>query len=401
MKKRKNLFLFFISWQLVVVAQPTTDVKKLPNSDYFTIRGGLHNFYKAVAVQKEATVAFMGGSITFNPGWREKVCDYLTKKFPAIHFRFIAAGIPSLGSLPHSFRLQRDILDSGKIDLLFLEAAVNDRVNNTDSLTQVRALEGIVRHTLQANPQANIIMMAFADPGKNNDYATHLIPVEVSNQERVATYYNLPSVNLAKEISERLQHKEFSWEKDFVDLHPSPFGQQLYAESIKALLDTCFKQKRLPSKTHRLPAPLDKSNFDKGRYVSPDKAHYTSGWNLDTDWVPSDNLSTRKGFVHRPMLISTQPGSSLNFHFKGNAVGIAIVSGADAGIISYSIDGGSFVKYNLYTNWSSSLHLPWYILLGSGLKNGSHKLEIKIDPGKDPRSKGNACRIIYFLVNGA
>jgi sialidase-1 len=400
MIRKKILVLLFISSTIVAAGQSATDLKPLPNSNYFTIRGGLNNFYKTLSTKKEATVAFVGGSITFNPGWREKVCDHLTKEFPATRFHFIAAGIPSLGSLPHSFRLQRDVLDSGKIDLLFLEAAVNDRVNNTDSLTQVRALEGIVRQTLKINPRTNIILMSFADPDKNNDYAQHLIPVEVNNHEKVAAHYDLPSINLAKEVSERLQHKEFSWEKDFVNLHPSPFGQQLYFETIRALLDTCFKQVRLSSKKNHLPSPLDKYNFDKGRYITVDKAGHDPGWTLDNDWVPSDSLRTRKGFVHRPMLISTHPGSALHFNFKGNAVGIAIVSGADAGIISYSIDGSPFVKYNLYTNWSSSLHLPWYILLGSGLKNGSHKLEIKIDTDKDPRSKGNACRIVYFLVNG-
>jgi sialidase-1 len=396
----KIIVFLFISCHLIAAAQSTTDLKRLFSNSYFTIRGGLNNFYKVVSIQKEATVAFAGGSITFNPGWREKVCDYLTKKFPATRFRFIAAGIPSLGSLPHSFRLQRDVLDSGKIDLLFLEAAVNDRANNTDSLTQVRALEGIVRHTLKTNPRTNIILMSFADPDKNNDYAKHLIPVEVNNHEKVAAHYNLPSINLAREIYDRLQHKEFSWEKDFVDLHPSPFGQQLYFETIKALLDTCFKQARLSSKTNRLPAPLDKYNFNEGRYVTVDKASYDSGWNMDPDWVPSDNLPTRKGFVHRPMLISNRTGATLRFNFRGNAVGIAVVSGADAGIIAYSIDGRPFVKYNLYTNWSASLHLPWYVLFGSGLKNGSHNLEIKIDTTKDSRSKGNACRIVYFLVNG-
>ncbi len=400
MARKEIIALLIISCHLIAATQSTTDLKRLSNNNYFAVRGGLNNFYKIVSIKKEATVAFAGGSITFNPGWREKVCDYLTKEFPATRFRFIAAGIPSLGSLPHSFRLQRDVLDSGKIDLLFLEAAVNDRANNTDSLTQVRALEGIVRHVLKVNPRTDIILMSFADPDKNNDYAQHLIPVEVKNHERIAAHYDLPSINLAKEISERLQHKEFSWEKDFVDLHPSPFGQQLYFESIKALLDTCFKRARHSSKKNHIPAPLDKYNFDKGRYVTVDKPYHDPGWKLDTGWVPSDNLPTRKGFVHKPMLISTLPGSALRFNFKGNAVGIAIVSGADAGIIAYSIDGSPFAKYNLYTNWSSSLHLPWYILLGSGLKKGPHKLEINIDSAKDPRSKGNACRIIYFLVNG-
>ena len=399
MIRKGIIVLLFASCYLVAAGQQENGLSRLPNYKYFTVRSGLANFYKAVSVRKEVTVAFVGGSITFNPGWREKVCDYLIKKFPATTFRFIAAGIPSLGSLPHSFRLQRDVLDSGKIDLLFLEAAVNDRANSTDSLTQVRALEGIIRHTLKKNIRTDILLMSFADPDKNNEYARNLIPVEVSNHETIAAYYNLPSINLAKEISDRLQHKEFSWEKDFVNLHPSPFGQQLYFETIKALLDTCLQQV-MPSKKHQVPVALDKYAFDKARYVSINKAQYDEGWFLDNDWVPSDNLGTRKGFVHRPMLIATVPGSVLHFRFKGNAVGIALVSGADAGIISYSIDKSDFKKYNLFTQWSSSLHLPWYILLGSGLKNGSHEVVIKIDADKDPRSKGNACRIVYFLVNG-
>jgi sialidase-1 len=400
MVRKEMIVLLFLICHLMAAAQSTTDVQRLPNSDYFSVRDGLTNFHKVATVRKEATVAFVGGSITFNPGWREKVCDYLIKKFPATHFRFIPAGIPSLGSLPHSFRLQRDVLDSGKIDLLFLEAAVNDRANSTDSLTQARALEGIVRHVLKTNARTDIVLMSFADPAKNNDYEKKLLPAEVSNHEKIATHYHLPSINLAKEISDRLRHREFSWEKDFIDLHPSPFGQQLYFETIRALLDSCFQQVHSSSKKHHLPAALDPYNFDKGRYVPIDKAKHDQGWTLDKDWIPSDNLSTRKGFVHRPMLIATAPGSSLRFTFKGNAVGIAIVSGADAGIISYSIDGSPFKKYNLFTRWSTSLHLPWYILLASGLTNGGHDLEIKIDADKDPASKGNACRIVYFLVNG-
>ena len=46
---------------------------QLPFSDYFTPRSGLKRFYTAVNEHKKATVGFLGGSITFNPGWREKV----------------------------------------------------------------------------------------------------------------------------------------------------------------------------------------------------------------------------------------------------------------------------------------------------------------------------------------
>jgi sialidase-1 len=39
-------------------------------------------------------------------------------------------------------------------------------------------------------------------------------------------------------------------------------------------------------------------------------------------------------------------------------------------------------------------------LLGKDLKNGKHILTIKTENDKNPNSKGNACRIVHFLVNG-
>jgi sialidase-1 len=199
--------------------------KTLPYSNYFETAGGLTNFYNVVSTRKKATVAFLGGSITYNPGWRQKVCRYLQERFPDAEFHFIAAGIPSLGSLPHAFRLKPDVLDSGKTDLLFVEAAVNDKANGTDSITQVRALEGIIRHAKKSNPEMDIVMMAFADPEKMGDYNRGLVPTEISNHQLVSHYYNLPFINLAKEVRDKMNNKEFSWTDDFKDLHPAVFGQ--------------------------------------------------------------------------------------------------------------------------------------------------------------------------------
>ncbi len=41
---------------------------------------------------------------------------------------------------------------------------------------------------------------------------------------------------------------------------------------------------------------------------------------------------------------------------------MAIVSGSDAGIVKYSIDNGPEQQIDLFTEWSQSLHLPWYVL---------------------------------------
>jgi len=385
------------------IAANTYPIKpRLSSGSYISLREGLRNSFQAIVHQKTATVAFLGGSITYNPGWRTKVCKYLEERFPDTRFHFIAAGIPSLGSLPHAFRLQNDILDSGKIDLLFVESAVNDHVNGTDSLTQVRALEGIVKHARNANPNMDIIMMSFADPDKTNDYQNGKVPKEIINQELVAANYGLPSVNLAKEISDRLSNKEFSWEYDFKDLHPSPFGQELYFATVSRLLSDCFDQAAMITSHIKVMSDikaLNKASLGNGSYVPVQQAKYKNGWMVDADWVPQDGLDTREGFVHCPVLIADKPGATLSFEFTGNAVGIAIVSGGDVGIISYAIDKGPYKKADLYTEWSSFLHLPWYLLLGSDLKKGKHILHLQISEEKNIKSKGNACRIVHFLVN--
>ncbi len=371
----------------------------LPYYDYYKKRAGLHNFYNAAQNNKKATVAFLGGSITFNPGWRDKVTQYLRERFPETQFHFIKAGIPSLGSNAHAFRLQRDVLDSGKVDLLFIEAAVNDRVNGVDSITQVRGLEGIVRQARNANPYMDIVMMEFADPDKTADYKAGKVPVEISNHELVANSYNVASINIAGEVKEKIANGELDWNDDFRDIHPAPYGQELYFANIKALLTDCFDDAKGNPVKYKLPKPLNSASFDHGQYYDIHNAKFDSNWRIDESWKPSDGLDTRPGYVNVPMLVSDTPGAALKISFKGNAIGIAIASGSDAGIITYSIDGGPEQRKDLFTQWSSWLHLPWYLMLGSNLKDGSHTLEIKISDQKNDKSKGHACRIVYFLLN--
>jgi len=399
-KKRLPILLFALVFCLHVSAQ----VQPLPFSNYIQKRGGLVNVEHAINTRTNVTVAFLGGSITYNPGWRQMVCGYLKDSYPRVNFRFIAAGIPSLGSLPHVFRLQRDVLDSAKVDLLFLEAAVNDQVNGTDSVTQVKSLEGIIRHALKNNPYMDIVMMSFADPDKTNLYRKGLVPTSIANHELVAGHYNLPSINLAKAVADKLANKEFDWDKDFKDLHPAPFGQHLYFEGIKTLLSS---ELSVPAKTsdhtnkHDITKIilLNPDSFTNGCYLNISNAHTDAGWTLYKSWTPTDHIGVRDGFVKVPVLEIIKSGSTLTLPFKGNAIGMAVVSGADAGIVKYSIDNGPEKQIDLYTQWSSSLHLPWYVLFASGLKEGSHQLRLTISSDKNKGSTGNACRIVYFLVN--
>jgi len=99
------------------------------------------------------------------------------------------------------------------------------------------------------------------------------------------------------------------------------------------------------------------------------------------------------------MLVAESPSGVLKFVFEGDAVGIAVAAGADAGIVEYRIDSQPWQRQDLFTAWSAQLHLPWFYTLGYQLKPGKHSLSIKVSPEKNLMSKGHACRIRYFYVN--
>lgn len=390
-------------WANFIIQHSVPVIKPIPKSEYVQVRAGLPNFFQALAMKQTITVAFFGGSITHNSGWRDKVSKYLTERFPKNTFTFINAGIPSLGSLPHAFRFEQDVLKKDNPDLLFLEAAVNDHTNETDSLTQIRALEGIVRHARKVNPAVDIILMSFADPDKTADYQKGITPLEIKNHENIASYYKLPSINLAKEIADRLQAGEFSWEYDFKDLHPSLYGQEIYFQSIKYLLNSSSKNiiadNPVSPISKQLSKPLELKNFERGKYVSISQAKIQKGWQLIENWQPTDGVGTRSGFVNCPVLAADTPDAELSFTFTGNAVGIGVVSGPDAGELLYKLDNGPYQRLDLYTQWSHFLHLPWYKLFAAGLPDKKHTLQLKISNNKNPKSKGTAARIVYFLVN--
>ena len=244
--------------------------------------------------------------------------------------------------------------------------------------------------------------MHFVDPQKMESYLLGQVPEVIQNHEKVAAHYHIPSIHLAKEVTERIDAGEFSWEDDFKDLHPSPFGQGVYFRSIKTFLEHAWKGTIAEDdkiEPYLLPEPIDPANYGKGALIDINKAIIHSGWQLVENWKPEDGKETRANYVNVPMLVAQEEGDAMEFTFYGNAVGIAVAAGPDAGIIEYRIDNNNWQKQDLFTFWSAGLHLPWYYTLGAGLAEGEHVLQLRIAGEKNPQSIGNACRIRYFFVN--
>ncbi|MBI5686743.1 MAG: prolyl oligopeptidase family serine peptidase [Verrucomicrobia bacterium] len=371
--------------------------------DYFALRGGLANCRVKFERQKTGRVAFMGGSITEGRGWRELVGEELQRRFPGTKFDFINAGISSTGSTPGAFRLLRDVFSHGPVDLLFEEAAVNDETNGFGDREQVRGMEGIIRHARLINPALDIIQLHFVDPDKMKVINAGKTPAVIANHEKVAKHYNVPSIDLAREVTERIHAREFTWEKDFKGLHPSPFGHTLYAKSIARLFDAAWQQPLAADakiQPYPLPAkPLDEKSYFRGRLADIKEAHVASGWKLDPSWKPAGKIGTRKGFVNVPMLVAEEPGAALTLKFTGTAVGIFVAAGPDAGVVEFKVDGGAWKTTDLFTHWSGSLHIPWAYVLDADLTDGAHELTLRISDKKNAESKGHAARIVNFLAN--
>jgi len=370
--------------------------------DYFVPRDGLENCRRRF-LSGSGRVAFLGGSITAAPGWRDMVGDDLRRRFPGTRFQFLNAGVPSLDSTPGAFRFERDVLEHGRVDLLFCEAAVNDEANGRTAGEQIRGMEGIVRHVRRAAPGMDVVLLHFADLAKLAVIRQGGTPAVVAAHEAVADRYGCPSVDLAQEVAERIHAGEFTWERDFRDLHPAPFGHALYARAVGRLLDEAWGEPPAPDaaeRLHPLPEPLDPAAYDRGRLVDVAAADIGEGWRLLPRWMPDDGTATRPGFAGVPALVADRPGATLRLGFFGTAAGIFAVSGPDAGAVEYRVDGGAFTTLDLYTPWSRSLHLPWAQVLAAGLTGGAHELEVRVAEAAHPESRGHAVRIAHFLVAG-
>ena len=106
-----------------------------------TPRRGLPNVFARLAAGDTVRIAYLGGSITAQPGWRSKSLAWFRRQFPGAEVNEINAAIGGTGSDLGVFRLEHDVLRH-KPHLLFVEFAVNDGGAPPDRIH--RSMEGII-----------------------------------------------------------------------------------------------------------------------------------------------------------------------------------------------------------------------------------------------------------------
>lgn len=378
-------------------------VTSTPETPYFVIRGDMTNSLIRFARDREGRVAFLGGSITHAEGWRPLIGEYLSRRFPDTTFDFIDAGIPSTDTTLAPARLERDVFGRGPVDLLFVEFAVNDETNGRSVVEMRRGMEGVLRRARLLRPEADIVVMYFVDAAKMDVYNAGGVPVVVKIHEEVTGHYGVPSLDLAREVTERIRGGEFDWAKFGGNEHPAAFGHAVYRDAIVRLLEEAWRVSPAPDasvKPHPMPEdPLDPNSYFMARFLDIGAAVVGEGWKLSPSWRPDDGAGVRKGFVDVPALVAEEPGAALTLRFEGTGVGIVVTAGPDAGAIAYRIDNGPERRVDLYTQWSGQLHLPWAHMLDAELAPGEHRLSLRVDGISHPNSRGRAVRIVRFIAN--
>ncbi|MDR2441116.1 MAG: GDSL-type esterase/lipase family protein [Planctomycetaceae bacterium] len=397
---QRIFFVFFLFSVVTILAQEVSD----RNIQY-------HNFEQQFG--DSAHVAFMGGSITEMNGYRPMVCEMLQKRFPETRFTFTAAGLSSTCSMTGAFRLEQDVLSKGRVDLFFVEFAVNDDQDAHHSeQTAIRGMEGIIRHLWRNNPYAGIVLIFFANEHLMDEYRHKREAVSIVAHRKVAEYYGISMVNVAQEVRQQIDEKKLTWQQ-YGGVHPAPYGNRLAANMIEKLFEqpvtaekmtsekTSFEKKssEISEKHPPLPTPLDIFCYENGRFVSPDIAKYGEAWSWAVpDWK-SISGHCRSSFSGQKLLCCDQSGKELTFEFDGKAVGAFVLAGPDAGIVEYQIDNQPVKQTVLFHHFSNNLHYPRTVMFDDQLKTGKHTLRLWIIDTVPPQSKGTVARILQFTVN--
>ncbi|MFA6960434.1 MAG: GDSL-type esterase/lipase family protein [Opitutaceae bacterium] len=328
----------------------------------FTARSGLPNVFAKLQRGAAVKVAYLGGSITAQNGWRIQSREWLQKQFPKAQLSEIHAAIGGTGSDLGVFRVEADALKD-KPDLLFVEFAVNDA--NAAPAQIAKAMEGIVRKTWCLLPTTDICFIYTLTAKDTAALAAGKMKRSDSVMETVADHYGIPSIHFGLEVARlekegklitksdnapmtRVSGDELNtsapiptdaqgrilFSKDGV--HPYPeTGHVLYTQ---ALIRSFEKMQTLGTPgAHALIAPLTSDNWEGARQLPLDQGGVLTGKVTKLD--PKTD-SPAKSFVARmPSMWKFEPGATLSFKFKGTKASIYDLLGPDGAQLEFSVDG--------------------------------------------------------------
>ncbi|MCX6951067.1 MAG: GDSL-type esterase/lipase family protein [Verrucomicrobia bacterium] len=354
-------------------------------------REGWPNFFaKATKPGSEVTIAYFGGSITAQPGWRPKTLAHFRQAFPDAKFHEINAAIGGTGSDLGVFRLKQDVLDRHP-DLVLVEFAVNDGGASPEQI--FRCMEGIVSQIWRAAPDCDIgfvytLTEALAPAMLEGNFQR-----SASAMERIADHYGIPSIHLAMEVARLAKDGRLVWKAPLPKtdaekaalgdkvvfapdaVHPYPeTGHELYLQAVVRSLGP-VRAASGPARPHRLGAPYVAANYERAQLLPLSAATLSAGFvPLDPRADPfGKRWADRLPAVYR----ATQAGGTVTFRFKGTRCAIYDVIGPDGGQVRVTLDDRppeTRARFDAYCTY----HRLSTFLIGTELPDTVHTVKIEL-----------------------
>jgi GDSL-like Lipase/Acylhydrolase family len=363
-------------------------------------RNGLPNFLAKVNTSgADVRIAYLGGSITAQPGWRPKTLAHFQKAYPQAKFSEINAAIGGTGSDLGVFRLKQDVLVE-KPDLLFVEFAVNDGGAAPEQIQ--RCMEGVVRQTWRTLPTCDICFVYAITESLAPPLLEGKFPQAASVMEGVAEHYGIPTIHLAMEVARLAKDGKLVWKAPLPkteaerqalgdkflfapdSVHPHvETGHELYLQAVVRSWEPIQAASKAAG-PHALGEPLIASNYERAQLIPLDASLVSSGFRrLDpqTDDF-GKRWSSRMTSLHR----GTEPGQALSFRFRGTRCAIYDIIGPDCGQVVVTLDDQpprTVPRFDAYCTY----HRLATLMVGSELSDSLHTVKIEIHPQQPDKAK--------------
>jgi len=326
-----------------------------------TPRSGWPNFIAEAIKGNSLKVAYLGGSITAQNGWRTKSLAWLNATYPQSKFSEINASLGGTGSSLGVARLEHDVLKANP-DLVFIEFAVNDAAVEPHEI--VRSMEGIVRKTWEACPTCDLCFVYTISDKLLPELKTGKLNRSAAAMELVADYYGIPSICLGLEVVrleeagkllmkeplkqvQKVEGSSLNQTAGFAGHHDDrlifsidgvhPYldtGHRFYLEAIQRSIPV-IQGASVATQTHVLPAPLDAGNYQAIRAVNIEALKMTGSWTK----LPSDDELAKHFRLRVDSLWKAKPGAMISFSFRGANASVYDVIGPGSGSIEVTVDG--------------------------------------------------------------
>ncbi len=346
-------------------------------------RDGLPNFFEKAMRGDSIKVAYLGGSITAQAGWRVYSLEWFQQRFPKAIFSEINAAIGGTGSDFGVFRLTEHVLKFNP-DLVFVEFAVNDSKTSSEKIT--RSMEGIVRQIWQQNSRTDICFIYTFKEDFLENLQNGPLPNSMLAMEKVADRYKIPTINFGTIVSKLVSNNQLivkdtsevlNGVKVFSPEGVHPYletGHMIYHKALKRSFEIMVNGKKTKTKKRKLSKPIAANYFSNSQMIDFNEGNLSDNWEvlLIKDSPELHNFGQYLTYVGK----AGQTGETLSIRFKGQTIGAYDIMGPDAGMVIIEIDGVVMDTISRFDKYCTYWRMGYFMI--DHLEDKDHEVVFKV-----------------------